>query len=100
MRCAMAQPCAGSRIIVLRMRRSSVPWTRSVGLLMRWRLPSVDDREATSSPVNKQGEGLNIGTREDYWRECAARTIWDSEARYFLNSTSENLIEWRRAATC
>src|SRR4029450_5135204 len=32
MRLAIAQPCAGSSDRIFRMRRSSVPWTRSVGL--------------------------------------------------------------------
>src|SRR5437879_6850932 len=32
MRCAMPQPCIGSRARVLRIRRSKVPWTKSVGL--------------------------------------------------------------------
>src|SRR5579864_4870517 len=63
MRCAMAHPCAGSRMIVFRIRRSRVPWTRSVGLLTRRRLPSVDDRECTKTPVNKQGEGLALSVR-------------------------------------
>src|SRR5260370_23807435 len=31
MRLAMAQPCFGSSAIVLRIRRSRVPWTRSLG---------------------------------------------------------------------
>src|SRR5947209_1359315 len=34
MRCAMPQPCIGSSAIVLRIRRSNVPWTKSVGLLI------------------------------------------------------------------
>src|SRR5207237_291004 len=33
-RFAMAHPCLGSRATVLRMRRSSVPWIKSDGLLM------------------------------------------------------------------
>src|SRR5215471_6763666 len=38
MRSAIAQPCIGSSARILRISRSRVPWTRSVGLLM-YRLP-------------------------------------------------------------
>src|SRR5437867_9667112 len=34
MRWAMPQPCMGSSARVLRIRRSNVPWTKSVGLLI------------------------------------------------------------------
>src|SRR5258707_7357844 len=51
----MAERCVGSIAVTLRMRRSSVPCTRSVGLLMpasavayRW--------ETSKTPVGKQGE--------------------------------------------
>src|SRR4051794_18375878 len=44
----MAQPCLGSGDIVLRIRRSSVPWTRSVGLATTPRLPTSEgDRQAS-----------------------------------------------------
>src|ERR1700676_1069846 len=36
MRFAMAQPCLGSSETVLRIKRSSVPWTRSVGFAILW----------------------------------------------------------------
>ena len=47
MRCAIAQPCMGSRATTFRMSRSSVPCTRSVGLLMR--LPSSTDTSVTDN---------------------------------------------------
>src|SRR5580704_14680125 len=36
MRFAMAQPCLGSSESVLRIKRSSVPWTRSFGFAILW----------------------------------------------------------------
>src|SRR5579859_178860 len=36
MRFAMAQPCLGSSEMVFRIKRSSVPWTRSFGFDMLW----------------------------------------------------------------
>src|SRR2546423_4665140 len=36
MRLAMAQPCLGSSEMVFRIKRSSVPWTRSFGFAILW----------------------------------------------------------------
>src|SRR6476660_729570 len=43
MRLAMAQPCFGSSEMVLRISKSRVPWTRSVGFAMLPRLSTFVD---------------------------------------------------------
>src|SRR5713226_2349925 len=57
MRCAMAQPCMGSRAMLFRMSRSKVPWTKSVGLLTGHSYQLLRG-ECSAGPVNKQGERL------------------------------------------
>src|SRR4029453_4264832 len=61
MRWAIAHPCIGSRAITLRISRSRVPCTRSVGLLMS--TPLSYRQEFTRSLVGKQGETGNSQNR-------------------------------------
>src|SRR5439155_18563419 len=55
MRWAMPQPCMGSRARVLRISRSNVPWTKSVGLLIY--PPQLSTVQYMLAPplVNSQG---------------------------------------------
>ena len=51
MRLAIAQPCFGSSETVLRIKRSSVPWTKSFGFAILWL--------STIGIVDCQGGGCN-----------------------------------------
>src|SRR5882757_1466496 len=53
MRCAIPHPCMDSRASVLRMSRSSVPWSRSDDGGM---FPLTFDKRMNLSPVECQGE--------------------------------------------
>src|SRR6185437_3589044 len=50
----MPHPCIGSCVSVLRIKRSSVPWIRSVGLLTK--APLTYRQVLYAAPVNSQGE--------------------------------------------
>src|SRR5271157_1211317 len=55
----MPQPCMGSRAMVLRMRTSKVPCTRSVGLLMEL-LSVIDNRLHTLLSIVKGSGGKTV----------------------------------------
>src|SRR4029450_14107481 len=55
MRLAIAQPCFGSSSMALRIRKSSVPWTRSIGL------PIVSTMTAYNTPAIVDCEGSEAG---------------------------------------
>jgi hypothetical protein len=54
MRMAIAQPCIGSSAMTFRIRRSRVPWTRSVGLLTRGLSSLTDKRVPAFLSVSKE----------------------------------------------
>src|SRR5262245_66597696 len=65
----------GSSASIFRMRRSRVPWTRSVGLLMFFSL-GYRDRN-TSAPLGKQGESdLKVESKTlACWRSLPERIL-------------------------
>jgi hypothetical protein len=78
MRLAIAQPCLGSSEIVLRIRRSRVPWTRSLGLPIfqmiyntlavvdsqgMWVLASSSRRNSRIRPYAAAGGGIRFFRR-------------------------------------
>jgi len=66
MRFAIAQPCLGSSETVLRIKRSSVPWTRSFGLAIPW-LSTIGlvDCQGMASANSTPGKSGNRKHR--YW---------------------------------
>src|SRR6266567_8028045 len=70
MRCAIAQPCIGSKAITFRASRSSVPCTRSVGLPI-----SVTDNRISSSAAGKQA-GIIIRPPNNIYL-CKHRACWN-----------------------
>src|SRR5579871_270169 len=78
MRCAMAQPCMGSSATIFRMSRSSVPCTRSVGLLMA--LASVTDNSMPeNAAVRKRIYGLRALTSVVGFRTQASPVMFMSD---------------------
>ena len=65
MRFAMAQPCFGSSEIVLRIKRSSVPWTRSFGFAILWLSTTVI---VDCQGVRGEDWKRNIALHGSFWR--------------------------------
>src|SRR5216684_9228816 len=73
MRLAIAQPCLGSSEIVLRIRRSRVPWTKSLGFPMFtiiYNSAPIVDRQGMSSWIDSgaTGEQSYGGSFGSEWR--------------------------------